>query len=96
VTLQPPPFGELDGLSVKGGCEFCDADMSIGITDEGMTNITIQHDDDCKMLSDGPWSQAVIGDTDVIESALINVIPDNRETRRAKSRVSKNTKGQQA
>lgn len=43
-------FGPLDGASIPGGCESCDAYQRVTVEGGGIYRLDIYHDDDCPAL----------------------------------------------
>ena len=80
------PLANLDGYEGTGGCEYCNADFEVSIQGDGITIIRVMHDDGCQMIGK---SEAMIGDHDVLDTAMRNVLAQQPSPNRAQRRSNK-------
>jgi hypothetical protein len=80
------PLADLDGYEGTGGCDYCDADFEVSIKGSGVTVIHVKHDDGCQMIGK---SEAVIGEPDVLNTAMRNVLDQRATPNRAQRRANK-------
>jgi hypothetical protein len=80
------PLADLDGYEGTGGCDYCNADFEVSIKGGGVTVIHVKHDDGCQMIGK---SEAVIGEPDVLDTAMRNVLAQRATPNRAQRRANK-------
>ena len=80
------PLADLDGYKSTGFCDYCNADFEVSIEGSGVTVIHVKHDDGCQMIGK---SQAMIGDPDVLDTAMRSVLTRQATPNRAQRRANK-------